>query len=389
MSVGTVWAETVSIPGEWHHDGRHDSATGGQPLLAEGHLRRHMNQHGEVLLVGQQRGLQLLQPLQRWVVRKDAVRSCVQALAGGLVGGVEGQWFIGHILGDRPDQRVARVGRKGLGLRVGGQQVRVVPPQLGRERDFGSHALILLLPLLRQPHLVHPLPEPGLRGVIELGMAPGAGHPSLIKGRQLVALIHGLPAGEAHVVVALLKTVLDRHTAVEHEALPLPHALLLRDHLQVLEDTPFQLVHLVKALLLHEGRRLLAPDAPGARHHDLLLFGRLAQRRHVVRELAEGVGLGIHCPFESPNAVLVGVAHVNHKRLGVLEEGIPLLRLDVLPSVLRVEVLNPHGDNLLLYAHLHPPERLLVRLGVLGLEVMQPRVGAEERQEGLDILLGP
>ena len=194
-------------------------------------------------------------------------------------------------------------------------------------------------------------------------------------------------AGVALVVVALAEIVAHGHAVVEDEAVALPLAFILRHLFQVLEDAALEVEDLLEALAEHVAGGLFATDAAGAEHGDLLVPGRVVMGLDVLGELAERLGLGIDGALEGADGHFVVVARIDQQHLGVGDQGVPVLGLDVgADALVGVHARHAEGDDFLLQLDLGAVEGLLVAVGLLVVDIGQARVALEPGQQAVDAL---
>ena len=185
---------------------------------------------------------------------------------------------------------------------------------------------------------------------------------------------HWAPASMAKLMRAPLEAVADRHSLVEYEALTSPQTRFLGHCLQVFKDTALQVVHLLHSLLLQECSRLLAADAAGAEHRDSRLpFAAQQPVTHAAKpvgKVAEANRLRVDRTGEGTNRDLVSVTRVDHDRVGIGDERVPISGLHVGSGVhAGIKAWLAHGDDLALNAHLHPVERHGGRTRQLDVEI--------------------
>ena len=204
-------------------------------------------------------------------------------------------------------------------------------------------------------------------------------------------VFHGewLLAGVALGCRRLLEPRIQRHAVVEDEAVA--GIMVAAAFLEILQDASLQLIDLLKAFLLHERARLLAPDAAGAKHHDRLLLQLWGELPHRRRKLAKVVHADWQGVFEGAEPHLVVVAGVEEREGAALVE--PLLEFHRRELRRRV-IAGPHAfdtesDDLAFDFDEKSAERLVVAHALLGIEVGQQRVAAEMADELLDTFARP
>src|SRR3546814_222527 len=139
------------------------------------------------------------------------------------------------------------------------------------------------------------------------------------------------------------------HAVIEHEAVALPSTLRLRHLLQILEDAALEVINLLKALTKHIARRLLAANAAGAEHCDLLMLCRVVVSLDVVRKVSERFGLRVDRTFERTDCHFVVVTGVDQQHFRIGDQRVPVLRLDIGSNLpIRIHTLNAERDDLLL-----------------------------------------
>ena len=159
-----------------------------------------------------------------------------------------------------------------------------------------------------------------------------------------------------------IQILIDCDATVEDEAFAFKAAVWKL--LEVVQDTPFELIHIFVALLLHLDDGFFATDSSGAVHQDFLILREI----HVPnggRKVREIFGLGINGALKHPELRLVHVSNVDENQIILrVENLLPLFRRKM---VLRVRCVDRGfcGDDLL--SHLHPEvlERLLDCVGSL------------------------
>ena len=245
--------------------------------------------------------------------------------------------------GSRPGQGIARRGEQRLAFREGDRRL------LGRR-----------------------LPTGGTR------------HPGNIVLRLLVFDGERLLAGVALGCRRFLEPRIQRHAMVEDEAVA--GVVVATTLLEILQDASLQLIDLLKAFLLHERPRLLAPDAAGAKHHDRLLLQLRREFSHRLWKLAKVAHADRQSVFEGAEPHLVVVSGVEER------EGAPFVEplLEFFRRELRRRVIaGPHtldakGDDLIFQFDEQSAERLVVAQALLGVEVGQQRIAAEMADELVD-----
>ena len=157
-------------------------------------------------------------------------------------------------------------------------------------------------------------------------------------------------ASVAQVVMPNLQTMGDRHPLIKHKALALPQTLFFGNLFEVLQDTAFKVVHLLKALLQHVGRGFLAANTTGTKHGNFL--GAFVRRQafqvlfNPLRKFAECRGGRIHGPFKSTNRVLIVVASVDYQGIRVLNQCIPVGWFHIAAhQAIGVDPVFAHGHN--------------------------------------------
>lgn len=121
------------------------------------------------------------------------------------------------------------------------------------------------------------------------------------------------------------------------------------------------------------GRRLFAPYAAGAEHGDFRATPLCCQLRRKriepCRKLSERSRSRIDRAFECPNRNFINIARIDHDRVRIGDQRVPVLRIDVDAGLPRgVEVTLAHGHDFLLHAHLHATEGHNVRLRIFDVE---------------------
>ncbi|CRR59298.1 hypothetical protein PAERUG_E16_London_17_VIM_2_04_14_06005 [Pseudomonas aeruginosa] len=192
-------------------------------------------------------------------------------------------------------------------------------------------------------------------------------------------------AGVALIVLALAKIVAHGHAVVEYEAVAAPQALFLRHLFEVLEDAALEVEDLLETGAEHVAGSLLAADAAGAEHRHLLVPRRVVVGLDVLGELAERPGLRIDRALEGADRHLVVVAGIDQQDFRIADQGIPVLRLDILADLLvRIDARHAEGDDFLLQLDLGAVERLFVAVGFLVLDIGQPGIAAQPGEQRID-----
>ncbi len=179
------------------------------------------------------------------------------------------------------------------------------------------------------------------------------------------------------------------HAVIEHEAVALPATLRLRHLLQILEDAALEVINLLKALTKHIARRLLAANAAGAKHCDLLMLCRVVVSLDVVRKVSERFGLRVDRTFERTDCHFVVVTGVDQQHFRIGDQRVPVLRLDIGSNLpIRIDTLNAERDDLLLQLDLGAIERLLVAVRFLVVDVGKAVIEPKPFKQRIDGLAG-
>jgi hypothetical protein len=226
----------------------------------------------------------------------------------------------------------------------------------------------------------------GLRGLFGFAaMTPGAGPAGDIARVLLLLRRQRRQALETLGRIGFLQRRVDADALVEDEAFPaIVGATTL---LEVLENAPVQLQHIPETLRLHVGTGFLAADAARAEHHDGLVLQLRRQFRHGSGEIPEMIHARRHCVLERAELHLVVIAGVEQgQRTPFVEPCLELARRQLGRSAARgIDARHSEGDDLLLEAHQHPPEGLVVGVAVLGFQLLEPRDGLQSREQGTDL----
>jgi len=105
----------------------------------------------------------------------------------------------------------------------------------------------------------------------------------------------------------------------------------------IFNDATFQLEYIFEALMFHPGTCLLATNAAGAVHDQVLV---LLTFEHVVHDLelfTESVGIGTNSVPEMPDFALVVIAHVYDNCVGLIRKLIELFGVHMLAAVGYIE----------------------------------------------------
>ena len=124
-------------------------------------------------------------------------------------------------------------------------------------------------------------------------------------------------------------------------------------------------MHLIKPLLQQMGGGLLAANPAGAKQGQLLGTAGLHQGAQFLSgpsgELAEALGLWIHCSGKAAHPHLVAVARIDHQGGGIGDQVVPLLWGHIRPHLFSgVHALVAHGDDFSLQAHLEAQKAGLI-----------------------------
>ena len=172
-----------------------------------------------------------------------------------------------------------------------------------------------------------------------------------------VGLAQRPAAGAAEAVGARRQSVADADPFVEDEAFAAPQAVLLGHVFEIIEDAALEMIDLVHPLGARESGRFLAADPAGAEHGDsgltplALKFGALGAKPF--GKFAEAGGLRIDRAFEGTDLHFVIVARVDHDRLRIRNQRVPVLGRDIGANPgKRIEIGLAHGHDLFFQPHL-------------------------------------
>src|SRR6056297_4010907 len=222
---------------------------------------------------------------------------------------------------------------------------------------------------LGQGHLFLALAKPGLVGLRRFLRAEVAGHTLFIVGVAHVLGQDRAAAGMAKTVRPLAQPVAHRDSAIKHETLTLPRALILRHLFEVFQDAALEEIDVLHSLPQQVIGGFFATDATGAEHRDPFVVKAMPVRLPPRGEIAKGRRLGIDRALKRANGDLVIVAGVDHRDIGALDQGVPLRWLDIMPDPgARIDIGLAHGDDLFLEPHFHPAKGLLGALAVFPLQ---------------------
>src|SRR6476620_10392154 len=151
------------------------------------------------------------------------------------------------------------------------------------------------------------------------------------------------------IAAALAQAVPQRHALVEHKAFAAPAAFMLRHAFEVFQDAALEVVDLAKPARQEKTARLLAADAAGAEHRDLPVSRRIELLRGKFLELPEARDAGINRAIKRSHRDLERVAGVDHERIGLGDQRVPLGRLDIDADLPRwIDIGIAERDDLLL-----------------------------------------
>ena len=202
----------------------------------------------------------------------------------------------------------------------------------------------------------------------------------------------------AKAVLSRFQLVVEGHPLIENEAFPPPAAVLLRNLLEVLENAASQVMHFTKPLLLQVAAGFLAADTAGAEHGDPLRGGAVHQGAKLafgpLRKVPEAVGAGVDGTGKAADGGFVVVARVDHQRVGVIHQGVPVLRIHIGADVgAGIHSANPHGHDLFLAPGLETAEHRPLRPAALHFQpcavvVAELQRGSQVAQQAIDSRLG-
>src|SRR5690606_13847326 len=122
-------------------------------------------------------------------------------------------------------------------------------------------------------------------------------------------------ASATEFIFSRLKTMAHRNPLVEHKAITLPQAGILRNGFQILENSAFKVVDLVVSQRAHVSGGFFAANAAGAEHGHLPLAVQhtafAALLLYPARKLSEAGGLWIDGAFECANLIFVVIARIH------------------------------------------------------------------------------
>ena len=163
------------------------------------------------------------------------------------------------------------------------------------------------------------------------------------------------------IVLSFFEAMVDRNPIVKDEAFTLPFGFGLWHFLKILKNASLQVVNLVEPLFKHIGGRFLASNATRTKHRDFFMFRGVHVFFNVRRKFSKGRSLRIKCPLERPNFKFVIVASIHQHHIGIRNELIPILGVDVAPHHnVGINTLNPHSYNFFFKLHLHSIKRLFL-----------------------------
>ena len=123
-------------------------------------------------------------------------------------------------------------------------------------------------------------------------------------------------------------------------------------------------------------------DTAGAEHGNFLLFIRTEFLFDILRPLAEGIGVRIFRSFKCSDFHFILVTGINHPDIGVPNQGVPFLRVNILPNCfVRINRGIAQGDN---FRTGNDSQTIKGRSGAFsdpGVEVGKPRVFPNMVQE--------
>ena len=94
---------------------------------------------------------------------------------------------------------------------------------------------------------------------------------------------------------------------------------------RVFNNSAFQLIYLLKPFVAEIGRGLFAADAPGALEQNRFLFLSFQYFFHHRQAVSKRIDIGANGSFKVPNFRFIMVSHINHHRIGVLQQGVEFL----------------------------------------------------------------
>ena len=219
-------------------------------------------------------------------------------------------------------------------------------------------------------------------------VAPGAGTSGYVARVLLLLRRQRRQALETHCRVGLLQRRVHADALVEDETFTA--IVRAATFLEVLENAAVQLQHIAETLRLHVGAGLLAADAAGAEHHDGFVLELGRQPRHGSRKVAEMVDADRQCILERAQLHLVVVARVEQgQRPTFIQPRFQLLRRELRRGTpRRLDARHAKGDDLLLDAHQHAPERLVRCVAEFRLKLRESLNRPQAREQGIDSRTG-
>ena len=148
----------------------------------------------------------------------------------------------------------------------------------------------------------------------------------------------------------------------------------------VLNDAPFELMHVLETLVLQVGAGLFAANATSAIHDDVGVLLSLKHVLNVIDFLAKRVDVRTNSTLKMPYLAFIGIAHVNQHRVLLIREFIELHGFEVLAAIGHVKC--TVGETIRHNLVAHPNDQFEKALALLYGDV-QAQIG--EPSEGLNV----
>ena len=143
---------------------------------------------------------------------------------------------------------------------------------------------------------------------------------------------NGTAARVAKVVGTFGKPVPHGNATVKDKTFTVPEAVFLRHFLEVFQNTTLEVIHLFDTLLAQEVGRFFTADAAGAKHRDAFIVKAIFVLFPPLGKFTELLGLWVYGPFKGADAHFVIVAGINDHNIGCRNQGVPILRFDVMSN---------------------------------------------------------
>ena len=134
------------------------------------------------------------------------------------------------------------------------------------------------------------------------------------------------------------------------------------------------------------GGGLFAANAPGAKHRNPALTGRVEIFADIRREFAKRGGIRLQRMLEAADIGFVIVTDIDDGHIGIADQAVPVARLDVSAGLVGIDAVDAEGDDLALQLDARAVKRRLVVVRQFAVQVAQPRIAAQVVEQRVDCL---